>query len=138
MRVQSCCASRFEFFWRQELLEPVAFFGPLFIARIENLRNATPPDISHQRLLLQVRRRAPLRFEMLEKLDRRDVAGTFPSGRATAEFVLVGDSIVVLIAKRFRIGSGQSSAGGKMYLSQTISQARSCACRGVSPCWINC
>jgi hypothetical protein len=88
----------------EQSLQPLALLLPLVVMGIEDLREPTPPHVTHENSLLLRSRRAPLGFESFQQLDGREVILTFPFERTGPELVSGGNPIIVLVSKRFICG----------------------------------
>ena len=106
-------------------------FGLPVGRRIENLRQSAPADITHQRGFFLLGGRSVFGLKFANQFYRGEIGAALFLGRACADAIGGGNPVIVLIADYSLVASG----GNRMYSSRTISQARSCACCAVKPCF---
>jgi hypothetical protein len=73
---------------------------------VKDLRQSTPTDIAHELAAFRVGRRTALGFERLEQFDGGEVVPALLLGRADADFVVIGDAVVPMVARRLGFGCG--------------------------------
>jgi hypothetical protein len=89
---------------REQRLQPRAFFLPLLIGGVEDLRQSSPADVTDERSLLVLGCRAAVGFEALEQRDGFKVGAAFLLQRAGSDPVGISDAIIARIAERLRFG----------------------------------
>ena len=132
--VEGCGASRVQLVGREQRLQAFAFGFPLVAVRVKDLWQPAPTDIADECALVLVVGRHAFAFECEQQFNRGEIGAALLLERPNADFVGVGNAVVLLVSQRLGFGRNRSdnyncfpgpgfSGGRKMYRSRTCSHA---------------
>ena len=127
-------ASRVQLVGREQRLQTFAFGFPIVAVRVKDLWQPAPADIADEGALVLVVGRHAFAFECEQQFNRGEIGAALLLERANADFVGVGNAVVVLVSQRLGLGRNRVgnydffpglgvSGGRKMYRSRTCSHA---------------
>ena len=90
---------RREFVLSQQLRELGVLLAPILIVRVEDLREAAPPDVTHQNGFVLRCCGALFVLDGAQRLDRGEIVAKLLFGTAFTQPIAVGYAVVVLVAR---------------------------------------